>query len=139
MQSHLKKHAEKLRFGLVGVANTAIDFGILFGLVFLGIDKLVANFFSTGIAFVFSFFVNRSFTFKSVGGNTKQQFAYFLVITLSGLWIIQPLIINGVVALLTHRGLSPGFILLTGKLIATIATLIWNYILYKRHVFKEAI
>ncbi len=139
MQNHLKKHAEKLRFGLVGVANTAIDFGILFGLVFLGVDKLVANFFSTGIAFVFSFFVNRSFTFKSVGGNTKRQFVYFLIITLSGLWIIQPLIINGVATILANHGLSSGFILLAGKLIATVATLIWNYILYKKHVFTEII
>ena len=139
MQNLLKKHAEKLRFGLVGVANTVIDFGILFGLVFFGVDKIVANFFSTGTAFVFSFFVNRSFTFKSVGGNTKRQFAYFLIITLSGLWIIQPLIINGIAALLAHHGLSSGFILLAGKLVATVATLIWNYLLYKKHVFTEVI
>lgn len=135
MQNLLKKHAEKLRFALVGGANTAIDFGILFGLVFLGVDKLVANFFSTGIAFIFSFFVNRSFTFKSTGGNTKKQFVIFLVITLFGLWVIQPAIIAAVAWLLDSSDLSKPIILLVGKLTATIATLIWNYVLYSKFVF----
>ncbi len=135
MQNLLKNHAEKLRFALVGGANTAIDFGILFGLVFLGVDKLVANFFSTGTAFIFSFFVNRSFTFKSVGGNTKKQFGLFLIITLFGLWVIQPAIIAGVAWLLGSSNLSKPIILLAGKLLATVATLIWNYVLYSRFVF----
>lgn len=135
MQNLLKKHAEKLRFGLVGGANTAIDFGILFALVFLGVDKLVANFFSTGIAFVFSFYVNRSFTFKSTGGNTKKQFGLFLVITLFGLWVIQPAIIAATAWLLASSDLSKSIILLAGKLLATVATLIWNYILYSKFVF----
>ena len=135
MQNLLKKHAEKLRFTLVGGANTAIDFGILFALVFLGVDKLVANFFSTGIAFIFSFFVNRSFTFKSTGGNTKKQFGLFLVITLFGLWVIQPAIIAFVAWLMTSSTLSKPIILLVGKLSATVVTLIWNYVLYSKFVF----
>jgi len=135
LQNLLKKHAEKLRFGLVGGANTAIDFGILFALVFLGVDKLVANFFSTGIAFIFSFYINRSFTFKSTGGNTKKQFGLFLVITLFGLWVIQPAVIAVVAWLLASSDLSKPIILLVGKLLATVATLIWNYILYSKFVF----
>jgi len=135
LQNLLKKHAEKLRFAVVGGANTAIDFGILFALVFLGVDKLVANFFSTGLAFIFSFYVNRSFTFKSTGGNTKKQFGLFLVITMFGLWVIQPAIIAVVAWLLASSDLSKPIILLAGKLAATVATLIWNYILYSKFVF----
>ena len=135
MQNLIKKHAEKLRFAIVGGANTAIDFGILFALVFLGVDKLVANFFSTGIAFIFSFYVNRSFTFKSTGGNTKKQFGLFLIITLFGLWVIQPAIIAFVAWLLASSNLSKPIILLAGKLLATVATLIWNYVLYSKFVF----
>ena len=135
MQNLLKNHAEKLRFTLVGGANTAIDFGILFGLVFLGVDKLVANFFSTGIAFIFSFYANRSFTFKSTGGNTKKQFGLFLLITLFGLWVIQPVIIATVAWALSSSHLSKPVVLFVGKLLATIATLIWNYIFYSRFVF----
>ncbi len=139
MQNLLKNHAEKLRFALVGGANTAIDFGILFGLVFLGVDKLVANFFSTGVAFIFSFYANRSFTFKSIGGNTKKQFGLFLLITLFGLWVIQPAIIAFVAWLMNSSGLSKPIILLAGKLTATIVTLVWNYILYSKFVFIKEV
>ena len=137
MEKLIKKHAEKLRFGVVGGANTAIDFGILFTLVFFGVDKIAANFVSTSIAFVFSFFVNQSFTFKSTGGNTKRQFGIFLVITLFGLWVIQPIIISGVAWVLRDTSLANSVVLLIGKLLATVVTLVWNYVLYAKYVFKK--
>ena len=137
MENLIKKHAEKLRFGLVGGVNTLLDFGILFSLVFFGADKIVANFISTSIAFVFSFFVNRSFTFKSSGGDTKRQFGIFLVITLFGLWVIQPVIITAVAWSLRETGLANSIVLLIGKLLATVVTLVWNYLLYARFVFKK--
>jgi putative flippase GtrA len=133
----LKKHADKLRFGIVGVANTALDFIILFLLVGLGLDKIPANYISTSIAFIFSFFVNKSFTFKSKGGNIPKQFLVFLGITMVGLWIIQPLIILGVGALLAGTGWSEGVILFAAKIVATVGSMIWNYLLYSRLVFKK--
>ncbi|HEY8886535.1 MAG TPA: GtrA family protein [Candidatus Microsaccharimonas sp.] len=132
-----KKHAEKIRFGIVGIANTALDFAILFLLVALGLDKIPANYVSTGVAFIFSFFVNKSFTFKSKGGNVKKQFLYFIVITIIGLWIIQPLIIAGISILLAGTGWASGVILFAAKIIATVASLIWNYFFYSRIVFKK--
>lgn len=133
----LQKHAQKIRFAIVGLANTALDFGILFLLVALGLDKIPANYISTGISFVFSFFVNKSFTFKSKSGNVKKQFAYFIVITIIGLWIIQPIVIGGVSTLLAGTGWAAGFVLLIAKLVATVASLIWNYLFYSRLVFKK--
>ena len=134
---HLRKHAQKIRFGIVGLANTTLDFALLFLLVAFGLDKIPANYISTGISFIFSFFVNKSFTFKSKGGNVKKQFAYFIVITIIGLWVIQPLIITGVSTLLAGTGWASAFILLVAKLVATVASLIWNYIFYSRLVFKK--
>lgn len=139
MEKLIKKHAEKVRFGIVGGANTALDFGILFILVFLGLDKIPSNYISTSISFVFSFFVNKSFTFKSTGGNTKQQFTLFLVITLFGLWIIQPAIILTVERIMDNSGLENSIILLIAKLLATAVTLVWNYVLYAKYVFKEEV
>lgn len=133
----LKKHAEKLRFGIVGIANTALDFAILFILVGLGLDKIVANFISTGTAFIFSFFVNKSFTFKSKGGNVKKQFALFLIVTIIGLWVIQPLVISGVSFALSDTGWSEQVTLFIAKVIATVASLVWNYVFYSRLVFKQ--
>jgi len=133
----LKKHAEKIRFGIVGIANTALDFALLFLLVALGLDKIPANYVSTGISFIFSFFVNKSFTFKSKSGNVKKQFALFIIITIIGLWVIQPLIITGVSALLVNTGWASAIILFVAKIIATFASLIWNYLFYSRLVFKK--
>lgn len=138
MEKLLKKHAEKIRFIIVGGVNTALDFGILFFLTFLGMDKIVANYFSTGIALIFSFFANKTFTFKHTTGNAKKQFAYFLVITLFGLWVIQPLVIWGSTSLLEPFIPNETINLFVAKLIATVASLIWNYILYSRIVFKKA-
>ena len=135
---HLRKHAQKIRFGIVGLANTALDFILLFILVGLGLDKIPANYISTGISFVFSFFVNKKFTFKSKGGNVKKQFAYFIAITIVGLWVIQPIIITIVSNLLESTGLAEAAILFIAKVIATGASLVWNYLFYSRLVFKEA-
>ena len=133
MEKIVQKHAKKIRFVLVGGTNTVIDFGILFGLTFLGVDKIIANYISTSIALVFSFFANKSFTFKNTSKNAKRQFILFLVVTLIGLWVLQPLIIWGYTSLLDDSPLS----LFIAKLIATIVTLIWNYLFYSRVVFIE--
>lgn len=131
------KHAQKLRFGIVGGANTLLDFGILFLLVHLGLDKIVGNYISTSIAFMSSFYFNRTFTFKSKSTNVKKQIALFLIITMFGLWVIQPLVITGVSTLIAPLNLESSLSLLAAKLIATVASLIWNYIMYARFVFPK--
>lgn len=134
----LKKHAEKLRFAIVGGANTALDFALLFLFVALGLNSIAANYISTSIAFIFSFFVNKSFTFKSKGGNLKKQFALFIGITIIALWVIQPLLILAVTALLSPLSWNESLVLFIAKLVATVGSLIWNYIFYSRLVFKKA-
>lgn len=133
----LKKHTDKLRFGLVGIANTALDFIILFVLVGFGLDKIPANYISTSLSFIFSFFVNKSFTFKSKGGSIIKQFVMFIAITVVALWVIQPLIILGISSLLATTGWASWVILFVAKVVATVASLVWNYIFYSRLVFKK--
>lgn len=124
-KSQLKNQKQKLRFILVGGLNTAIDFTLLFILTHLGLPRVASNMMSTGVAFCFSFFANRNYTFAAKNSNIKKQIFPFIAITLFGLWIIQPIIIV----------LVPN--LLLGKMIATAVTLVWNYTLYDRIVFKE--
>ncbi len=137
MEKLLKKHVEKIKFIVVGGFNTALDFAILFLLTFMGVDKFVANYISTGVALIFSFFANKTFTFKNKSENAKKQFALFLVITLLGLWVIQPLVIWGSTSLLGSFITNEAINLFVAKLIATVASLIWNYIFYSRIVFKK--
>ena len=134
MKAPLKKHESKLRFALIGGINTGIDFALLFLLNSVGVNKYIANFISTSAAFIFSFFANRTFTFRS-SGDAKKQAIPFLIVTLSGLWVLQPLIIWLCTPL--FNSLNQEAALLLAKLIATIASLIWNYILYSRVVFKS--
>lgn len=133
----IKNKTEKLRFGIVGIANTAIDFGTLFTLTSLGLPPLLSNVISTTFAFCFSFFANKKFTFKSTGANVKREIALFTIITLFGLWVIQSIIIEGMTALLAPLLPSRDLVLLIAKIVATIASLVWNYTLYSRVVFKK--
>lgn len=132
MEAILRKHAKKLRFAVVGGTNTVIDFGILFLLTSLGLDKIIANYISTSVALSFSFIANKKYTFKSEA-SAKHQIIPFLIVTLIGLWIIQPLIIWGYTTAFGDSSLA----LFIGKLLATVASLIWNYLLYARFVFTE--
>jgi len=137
MEKFREKHGDKLRFAIVGGANTALDFILLFLFVNLGVDKILANYFSTGASLVFSFFANKSFTFKNKTGNAKKQFAAFLLVTISGLWVLQPIIIWVVTSALESHISNDSVLLFVAKLIATVGSLIWNYLLYSRLVFKK--
>ena len=138
MQEVVKKHADKLRFTIVGSINTVIDFSILFTLTTLfNVPKELANFISTSVSFLFSFFANKKYTFKSTSKNLKKQFLLFTVVTLFGLWVIQTIIITAITPVFTNLGVNKPAALLISKLIAIAASLIWNYTLYSRVVFKK--
>lgn len=135
--SKLKNNPQLIRFGLVGGANTALDFGLLFVFKFIGIPVGIANIMSTGLAFIFSFFANKKYTFKTTDTNVIREMVLFVIVTLTGLWGLQTVIIA-----LTHGPLT-GIIgntdiaLLAAKLLATVASLTWNYLFYSKLVFKK--
>ena len=133
----IKNNPQLLRFGIVGGANTALDFGLLFVFKFIGIPVEIANIMSTGLAFIFSFFANKKYTFKTTGTNVIREMLLFVIVTLTGLWGLQTLIIT-----LTHNPLTQlmgntDVALLVAKLLATVASLTWNYLFYSKLVFKK--
>jgi Predicted membrane protein len=139
MKEIVAKHADKIRFGLIGILNTTSDFAILNVLVILfGMPIVVANTISTGICMLMSFFLNKKWTFKSTGKNYIREIILFLVFTIIGMWIIG----NGIIALLVPL-MPNGWMEIVRvnlpKLIATGASLVWNYITYKFFVFKKAV
>lgn len=135
MKKLIEKHADKLRFAVVGSVSTVIDFGTLFTLVHIGLKTLPSNYISTLIAMIFSFTANKKYTFKNTQNNHGKQIIKFLVVTLIGLWIIQPIVISFSIKLLTTTGISSSLILLVAKAGATAISMIWNYVLYKKFVF----
>jgi putative flippase GtrA len=133
----MKNSSQKVRFVAVGGVNTLIDFGLLFGLKALGLPAISANVISTTTAFCFSFFANKKYTFKTAGTDIKREIVLFIIITLFGLWVLQTLVIAFVTSILTQTHLQDGIILLIAKLFATAVSLVWNYVLYSRVVFKQ--
>jgi putative flippase GtrA len=131
---------------MVGLVNTVIDTTIFVVLHTAGVALVLANLCSTSIALVVSFFLNYRFTFRSQTITHKRKVLYFGV-TIVGLWLLQPIVIklildynnqshftNFAVKHLHHAAALNNLI---AKLMATVVTLVWNYLWYSQVVFKE--
>ena len=129
------------KFALVGVLNTAIDFGILNLIVFLtGVTQGIGIFFIAAISFSVattnSYFWNREFTFGSKKKAAKS-FPIFFTVTLIGL------LVNASVVYVLSTFVLPQFIASANlrpniaKVVATAITLFWNFAGYKLIVFKK--
>lgn len=142
MKNLLKKlkNNQAFWFSVIGGINTALDFIILFVLTSFGVKIFIANIFSTGTTFIISFLLNKKITFKSVSNNKKElirEMVLFILVTLFGLWVIQNIVISTTMPIFENLLKNKRISLLLSKLIATIFSLIWNFILYKKVVFKK--
>ncbi len=133
----IKNKAQKGRFAVVGIANTIIDFGVLFTLKIAGLPEIPANIVSTFTAFCFSFFANKNYTFKTSGTNVARELGLFILVALTGAWVIQSLVLAGMLSVLSPLHLSELITLFIAKIIAVGAGLIWSYVMYSRVVFKS--
>lgn len=143
------------RFISVGIANTLIDFSIynILTLKRINFSRIRANLVSTTIAMVFSFFANQRFVFESHGNNILVQAVLFYAVTAFGLYVLQNLVIftlskkwtfiPDLAIRIVHfvklgRVLSDEFVSKnTAKIVGTVVSLTWNFIMYKRVVFSR--
>ena len=136
-----------LIFAVIGVFNTAVDVSIFLMLRHVHLSIIVANVISTSIALGGSYVLNKRYTFQA-NNTTRRSLPLFLLVTIAGLWILQPIVIklslvvlqtNVVSRLLELLVTQPDrYFELIDKLAATPATLTWNFIFYKHLVFKPA-
>ncbi len=76
------KHSTLIRFGLVGVSNMLIGTSIIYACWrFLGFGDLPANVSGYAVGFVWSYALNRRWTFRHTGSR-RQSFVRFLLVTL---------------------------------------------------------
>lgn len=134
----LKKVDKKpIRFVLVGISNTVLDFLVLNILLFCKVNILFANTISTGIAMLYSFFMNKKWTFRNSGDNYVREVILFFIFTAIGIWVIQ----NGCIYLLNlivpDFGLPEVIYNNAIKLAASVPSLTWNYLTYNRFVFTN--
>lgn len=139
------------KFGVVGIINTVIDFGLYNVLSsYAGFTLVEANITSTTVAMVFSFFANRHVVFEPSAKSVSRQVISFFLVTAFGLYVLQ----TGTIKLLTDvwqwplqetlslvhsAGITHHDSLITknvAKIVGTIISLTWNYIMYKKVVFN---
>ena len=69
-----------IRFGMVGVFNTAVDYGVFYMLIaFVHLHKGFAQVIATGIAMCGSFLINRYWTFRKTGRSTAGEVVRFVL------------------------------------------------------------
>lgn len=129
-KNHLILFKQILKFNLVGVLNTLVDFGLFTLLYFLGNDYLAAQFVSYIGGTANSYVFNKYWTFEHRGGNpvNKKEMIRFLAINACSLGTSLLLLY------LFHDILS--LPVLFSKVLATGMTLILNFAGYKLWVFK---
>ena len=127
------------KFGLVGILNTSIDFGILNFLmaatsVTRGIGIIPINAVAVVAAVVNSFYWNKDWVF---GQKQGASFLTFSVVTLIGLGI------NTAIVFLLTTFIGPIIVdsqalwANLAKVLATIFSMVWNFLGYKLIVFKK--
>ena len=126
-----------LRFGLIGAANTLVDVVGFTGLCLLGLPAVAANLVSTSVGMALSFTLNRRFTFRAGSDTPVRQVVSFLLVTVTGLWVLHPVVIAAVSAALPV-GLPAVLAVALPKLAAVGVGLVWNFALYDRVVFPAA-
>jgi putative flippase GtrA len=122
---------QAVKFGLVGVLNTAVDWIVFFalshGLAYFGGHVTLTKGISYTAGVLNSFFWNKAWTFRSSTSARSTLLPFFLT-SLIGLGINTGLMQLG---LYTLR--LPEFVALV---VATLGTLAWNFALSKWVVFK---
>ena len=74
---------EFLKYNIVGVINTLIGFGLIFILMFLGVNPILSNAVGYLIGSIISFILNSRYTFKEKNPNRELTIAFFLTLLLS--------------------------------------------------------
>lgn len=142
---------QAVKFGLVGVLNTAIDFAIFSALRLLDVPVVLANVASTSAGMLFSFVANRRFVFSAAGSSWRRQAALFFLGTAFSMYVLQNLVIVGLLRLFPAPtelaatlgrwlGVRPAVAMIlirsnAAKLGATVVSLVWNFSFYRWIVF----
>lgn len=127
------------RFGIVGIINTVLDYGIFEILVLLlkaesPIFIFLVSVLSSSIAMINSYILNKKWTFKDTSKKYIQQIIIFFIINLFSI-----VLNSGTVALLTQ--ITPTTIIhipsiLLTKGVAIVFTMAFNFICYRLWVFE---
>jgi putative flippase GtrA len=132
------KHKEFVKFFIVGVANTLLDF-LLFGLFanVVGIFPVVANILSTAICMCVSFALNSKFVWKTKR-SIRETAPKFFAVTIFTAWVVQGIVIFLITSFFPRFWIleNEAILNMIAKICASGAGMIVNFFGY-RLIFKE--
>ncbi len=109
-----------VKFGLVGLLNTTIDYTLFTAFFYvIHIHYLLANAMSFSIAVTNSYILNRRWTFRSDNPAWRTEAAKFLIVNIIGLGLSELLLFIFVESLHLHK--------LIAKAGAIAIVLCWNF------------
>lgn len=125
-----KTYKEIMRFSVVGVINTGVDFVMFTVLFFLGCPLLVAQSISYCCGVVNSYWLNRSWTFQDIKSGHQSEAIKFIIVNIFTLLLTSILFI----LLIEHMQMS----ILVAKIGCTGIGMGVNFLSSKFWVFQEA-
>ena len=135
----LNKHRETrnqfIKFGFVGLGNTILDLGVYIlltrSLHFFAVNYLLANTISWICAVMFSFTMNRYWTFKAhFHSAARTQYAKFFIVSVVSLLLSQITLFVAVDVVGIHD--------LAGKAASIVIVMFWNFFMNKKWTFRHA-
>lgn len=117
-----------IKFNLVGIVNTLVDFSVFTVLTFFGMYYMAAQVISYSCGVVNSFVMNKYWTFGDK--STPHGYEIFKFIAVNG--------VSLAVSLSILYPLKPVLGLISAKVIATLFSMMINFVGSKLWVFKKA-
>ena len=130
LEMRMKKLIEQiLKFGVVGIIATVIDFGVLYVLSQpLGLDPVISAGISFCVSLVFNYVASMRYVFTHREDMSRsREFVIFLVLSLIGLAINEAIMAAGV-AVLGNSALA----VMGTKVLATAIVMVWNFVSRKK-------
>ena len=121
------QNEELARYFIMAVGLVSFEYLSFLGMIWLGVNYLVAVVLSMGAVIVLNWYIGRIFVFKNRRHSARKEFLLVLSISLVGV-VFQLTVTYTSVALL---GQLPAI----GKLAAIIVTFFWNYWARRKFVF----
>lgn len=117
-----------LKFLIVGGLSFALDFGLLIALhEGLNVDLVVATTIAFLTSLVFNFVLQRTFTFRAVNSKSVSAAKYVALVIVNV--VVTDLIVTGFDRMDWAYGI--------GKVVATVLTTAWNFLLYRHWIFRH--
>lgn len=133
MEKLKKLFFQAVKFGLVGVINTLVDYGVYTLLLFIPFFKenyVLAQVLGYSAGLINSLVLNKRWTFSQREPMTKGQLASFLLVNLVALAVSTGILV------LTQENLQLNRY--AGKIIATVGSMAVNFLGNKLLVFRKS-